>query len=267
MAKKIQIVIWIIIAVIAFLALGGLVYNLARAVHEEPVHPVVTFEIMNLGTIKMELYQEYAPNTVANIIRLVEEGYYKDKTIYGKDANFLHFGGNLDGKLEIPLASLIRKDIQAGNDSDFSYTIPGEFVANGYSYNELLHEKGVVTLLRENYGSALLQESYDSGVSRMGIVMADYAPNHNGNYAAFGKITEGLNLLENVYNTQEVIPAEVDETTGEPIERSVEEFRVKLVVSSATVEKYGIDFGDPEIVEWFNYDEYVYQMFNLQYGS
>ena len=77
MGKKIQICLWIIIALAAFLLLGGVVYNLARAVNEEPIHPEVTFEIENLGTVKMELYQEYAPNTVANFIKLVQDCYIR----------------------------------------------------------------------------------------------------------------------------------------------------------------------------------------------
>ena len=62
----------------------------------------LTFEIENLGTIKMELYQEYAPNTVANIVKLVEHGYYNNKVIYGKNTLCLYFGMNSDGTDDIP---------------------------------------------------------------------------------------------------------------------------------------------------------------------
>ncbi len=75
MGKKLQFVFWLIIAIVAFIFLGGVIYNFTRATFEKPVHPEVTFEIANLGNIKMELYPEYAPNTVANIIKLVEKGF------------------------------------------------------------------------------------------------------------------------------------------------------------------------------------------------
>ena len=170
MGKKLQIVFWLVISIAAVILLGGVVYNLARATHEDPVHPEITFEIANLGTIKMELYQEYAPNTVANIIKLVEEGYYDNKVIFGKDSIFLHFGVNTEGNEEIPQASLVNPEITLDSEEDFLYTIPGEFSANGFYQNTLCNEKGVVTLLRESYGSALLEEGYNSGASRIGKV-------------------------------------------------------------------------------------------------
>lgn len=267
MGKKIQICLWIIIAIAAFLLLGGVVYNLARAVNEEIVHPEVTFEIENLGTVKMELYQEYAPNTVANIIKLVENGYYTDKVIYGKDEIVLYMGVDSDGNEEVPQASLVNPDITAGSDEDFSYSISGEFSLNGFDQNTLCHEKGVVTLVRKNYGSSLLEQGYNSGVSKLGVIMKDTAASLNGSYAAFGKITEGLELLENYCDTQDIIAPEVDEETGEETGSGIDEFVDKLVIKSATVDTHGIDMGVPEMVEYFDYDEYIYQLFSAQYGG
>lgn len=267
MGKKIQICLWIIIALAAFLLLGGVVYNLARAVNEEPIHPEVTFEIENLGTVKMELYQEYAPNTVANIIKLVEKGYYTDKVIYGKDEVVLYMGVSSDGNEEIPQASLVNPDITLNSEEDFAYSIPGEFSANGFNQNTLCHEKGVITLVRQNYGTSLTEQAYNSGVSKIGVVMKDTAASLNGAYAAFGKITEGLDLLENAYNTQEIAAPEVNEETGEAVETGIDEFSNKLVIKSATVDTHGIDMGVPEMVEYFDYEEYIYQMFSSQYGG
>ncbi len=267
MGKKLQICLWIIIALAAFLLLGGVVYNLARAVNEDVIHPEVTFEIENLGTVKMELYQEYAPNTVANIIKLVEKGYYTDKVIYGKDDTVLYMGVTTDGNEDVPQASYINSDIKLDSEEDFAYSIPGEFALNGFDQNTLCHEKGIVTLVRQNYGSSLLEQSYDSGVSKIGVIMQDTAASLNGSYAAFGKITEGLELLENVCNTQVILEPEVNEETGEVVETGIDEFAEKLVIKSATVNTHGVDMGIPEMVEYFDYEEYIYQMFNTQYGG
>lgn len=267
MGKKVQICLWIVIALIAFILLGGVIYNLAMAVNNDVVHPEVTFEIENLGTVKMELYQEYAPNTVANIVKLVEKGYYTDKVIYGKDDTVLYMGVTKDGNEDIPQASLVNPDITVGSEDDFAYSISGEFSANGFDRNTLCHEKGTVTLVRENYGSSLLEESYNSGVSKMGIIMKETAASLNGNYAAFGKITEGLELLENLCSTQAIVEPEVDEETGEVVETGIDEFADKLVIKSATVNTHGVDMGIPEMVEYFDYEEYIYQMFNTQYGG
>lgn len=266
MGKKLQIVFWLVIAIATFLLLGGVVYNFARATSEKTIHPEVTFEIENFGKIKMELYQEYAPNTVANIVKLVEKGYYTDKVIYGKNTLCLYFGTNEDGNEEIPQASLVNSEIGLNSEQDFQYSIPGEFLQNGFKQNSLCHEKGVVTLIRDNYGTALLEQGYNSGISKMGIIMEDTAANLNGTYAAFGKITEGFDILEDIYLNAETKEVEVDEQTGEAV-TTVEEFSNKLVIKSATVNTHGIDFGVPEMVEYFDYEEYMYQVLSSQYGA
>ena len=266
MGKKLQIVVWLIIAIVAVLLLGGVVYNFVRATSEKNIHPEVTFEIENFGKIKMELYQEYAPNTVANIVKLVEKGYYTDKVIYGKNTLCLYFGTNEDGNEEIPQASLVNSEIGLNSEQDFAYSIPGEFLQNGFKQNSLCHEKGIVTLIRDNYGTALLEQGYNSGISKMGIIMEETAPNLNGTYAAFGKITEGFEILEDLYLNAETKELEIDEQTGEAV-TTVEEFSNKLVIKSATVNTHGIDFGVPEMVEYFDYEEYMYQVLSSQYGA
>lgn len=268
MGKKLQICILTIIALVTFLLLGGVICNLVRATNEDVIHPEVTFEIENVGTIKMELYQEYAPNTVANIVKLVEAGYYNNKVIYGKDELCLYVGRTQEGEAENPTVSLINSKVEAGSEADFEYSIEGEFTTNGFTQNTLRHEKGVVSLIRNNYGSSLYEESYNSGNAQLGVMMSDNASNLNGAYAAFGKITEGLDLLENIYNTQELI-VEVDEETGEVVESTggIEEFSNKLVITSATVDTHGVEFEIPEVIEAFDYEEYMYQMIYSQYAS
>ena len=268
MGKKIQICLWIIIAIVVFVLLGGVVYNLVRAINEDTLHPEVTFEIENLGTVKMELYQEYAPNTVANIIKLVEKGYYTNKVLYGKDELVLYMGVTEDGKEEIPVASLVNPNITLDSEEDFEYSIPGEFSANNFKQNTLCHEKGVVTIVRQNYGmSSLIEQSYNSGVAKMGIIMHDTAASLNGKYAAFGKITEGFDLIEKIYNNDAIVEPEVDEETGESVKTTVDEFANKYVIKSATVDTHGIDMGIPEMVEYFNYEEYIYQTYSTQYDA
>lgn len=267
MGKKVQICLWTIIALATFLLLGGVVYNLARATHEEPIHPEVTFEIENVGTVKMELYQEYAPNTVANIVKLVEAGYYNNKVVYGKDEICLYIGRNQEGEVDNPTVSLINPEVEVGSENDFTYSIPGEFTSNGFEQNTLRHEEGIVTLLRNNYGTDLQEQSYNSGNTQIGVMMEGDSSNLNSVYAAFGKVTEGLDLLKNIYNTQEIAEPIADETTGETTETGIAEFSNKLVITSATVDTKGVEFAVPEVTEWFDYEEYMYQMFYSQYAS
>lgn len=266
MGKKIQIAMWIIVAIIAFILIGGCVYTFVRAQIEGPIHPEVTFEIENVGKIKMELYPEYAPNTVANIIKLVEKGYYNNKILYGKDEVCLYLGRTQDGAAENPKASMLFEEIKADSEQDFEYSISGEFVANGYTKNSLRHEKGVITLIRNNYGSGLSDQSYNSGNAQIAIMMGEESSNLNGLYAAFGRITEGLDLIEKVYNEAEIVKTE--ENSEELTEAdTIKAFEKAPVITSATVDTHGIDFGNPMIQQAFNYEEYMYQYMSSYYGE
>lgn len=269
MIKKVTLVLWIVIALLTLGLIGLNVYNLYLAKTEKVVHPEISFEIENHGTIKMELYPEYAPNTVSNIIKLAEKGYYNDKVIYGKDEFCLYVGRNSEGEAENPKASLINDKIESGSESDYEYTIPGEFLVNGFEYNELRHQKGVVSLMRSEYSqyfSELADESYNSGNAQMGIMMKD-TPSLNGAYAAFGKITEGLDILEKIYNTEKIKVAEPTEEGGEVTEEPLKVFEAYPVIKSATVNTFGNDYGMPYTMEAFNYDEYVNQFFTTYYSS
>lgn len=267
MGKKIVFVLWIVALIAVFLLLGGYVYNLAYKLNDEVSHPEVTFEIENYGTVKMELYPEYAPNTVANIIKLVEKGYYNNKIIYGKDEMCMYVGRTAEGKAENPKLSLI----QDGVEKDYEYTIPGEFVANGYMENTLRHEKGVVTLIRNDYTQYvpnLTKESYNSGNAQIGFIMDDQANSLNGSYAAFGKITEGMEIVEKIFNEAPIAvePKEEGEETSEEAV-GIQKFETAPVVKSATVDTHGNDFGMPVTEKAFDYQSYMYDLMTQYYGG
>ncbi len=263
MGKKIQLCVWVIIAIAMIVLLGGTIYNIVIAKTEEPSHPEVTFEISNLGTIKMELYPEYAPNTVRNIVSLVEKGYYINKVIYGKDEVGLYVGRNQAGEEDAVKASTFDKNLTT--DTDYDYAIEGEFVANGFNQNTLCHEKGIVTLLRNNYGTGLTEESYNSGTTQIAVMMSDSSSQLNGLYAAFGRITEGLELLENLYNTGEIIVE--DENSEHNHAEEIERFKTYPIITSATIDTKGVNYREPKVMEIFDYDEYMYQVLNAQYGG
>ena len=266
MGKKLQCCFWLLIAIVVLVTLGGVVYQFVNAMNSEPVHPEVTFEIENLGTVKMELYPEYAPNTVKNIIRLVEKGFYTDKVVYGKDEICIYMGRADDGNVPDVKAAFMLDTIDKDSDADFNYSIAGEFFLNGFEQNTLNHEKGTVTLLRNDYGSGLSNESYNSGNTQMAIMMNLEASKLNGAYAAFGKITEGLDLIEKLYNEGEILQKESEESE-QAEEEAIQRFKSYPVIKSATVDTKGIDLGDPEIQEMFDYSEYMYQMMQKYYGQ
>ncbi len=260
--KKLQLFIWIVIALVLLVLIGGCVYGLVKEKTQVVSHPEITFEIANYGNVKMELYPEYAPNTVANIIKLVQVGYYNNKVVYGKDNMCLYVGRDSEGEYENPKLSLIDSSVETDSDADYEYSISGEFVANNFNQNTLRHEKGIVSLIRNNYGSGFSEESYNSGCAQLGFMLSEDSGNLNGIYAAFGRIKEGMDLVEKMYNECEI--AVDEESSGEGASASTEEsgetiqkFANYPVITSASVDTHGIDYGMPKVQKVFDYNQYM----------
>ena len=137
-------------------------------------NPIVTIEMENGDIMKAELYPEVAPNTVNNFVSLVKKGYY-DGLIFHRVINgFMIQGGCPDG---------------TGMGGP-GYSIKGEFAQNGYA-NELAHTEGVLSMARAMHP--------DSAGSQF-FIMHKAAPHLDGAYAAFGKITEGLDIVDQIAN-------------------------------------------------------------------
>ena len=289
MGKKIVFILWVIALIAVVLLIGGYAYNNVKRVNDSEAHPEVTFEIENYGTVKMELYPEYAPNTVTNFIKLVEKGYYNDKVIYGKDELCMYLGRDSEGEAVNPKISLISDDVEADSDDDYEYSISGEFVSNGYNENTLRHEKGIVTLIRNDYTqyiNSLYEQSYNSGNAQIGVIMSDDANALNGSYAAFGRITEGIEILEKIYNESEIAKdetenadstdiaatAEIAPEDTETVEDSEEaseisKFKTFPVIKSATVDTHGVNYGMPKVDKAFDYSSYMYDLMSSYYGG
>ena len=138
-----KLVLWIILAVIVAALIGVYIYSTIDRNMNGNIHPEVSIEFENYGTVKLELYPEYAPNTVKNFIKLAESGFYNDKVIYGKDTICLYLGRDANGEVVNPTTD----DIKYPAVQPYEYSINGEFVANGFSQNTLRHEKGVLSLI------------------------------------------------------------------------------------------------------------------------
>lgn len=129
-------------------------------------NPIITIEMENGGVIKAELYPNKAPNTVNNFLSLVQKGFYDGVIFHRVIAGFMIQGGDPKG-------------IGIGGPG---YTIKGEFSANGFK-NDLKHERGVLSMARTM--------DPDSAGSQF-FIMTDPAPHLDGQYAAFGRVTEGI---------------------------------------------------------------------------
>ena len=260
MKKNIFMVI-VLILVLAMLSYVG--YGFYKKVTEEVKNPVVTLEIENQGTVKMELYPDMAPNTVKNFIRLVQNGYYNGKTFFGIDTNAVYAGRNGDGEIENAKLSNIGK---SSDSEDYEYQINGEFVANNYEENTLRHEKGIVSMARNDYSqymSNLTVQSYNSANSQFSILLNDER-GYNGLYAAFGKVIEGLEIIENFKNLETKVEEGEDAASSES---TLKNFAQMPKITNATVETYGVDYGEPEVEKAFDYQNYIYNYYSQQYAQ
>ena len=161
-------------------------------------NPIVTIEMENGDVFKAELYPEIAPNTVANFVNLVESGFYNGLIFHRVIPGFMIQGGDPNG---------------TGMGGP-GYAIKGEFAANGFK-NDLRHMRGVLSMAR-----SMMK---DSAGSQFFIMHAD-APHLDGQYAAFGKVIEGMDAVDHVAQAP----------TGFQ-DRPVDDQRIK----KATVETFG----------------------------
>ena len=168
-------------------------------------NPVVTFTMENGDVMKAELYPDVAPNTVNNFISLVKKGFY-DGLIFHRVINgFMIQGGCPDG---------------TGMGGP-GYSIKGEFSQNGFK-NDLKHTEGVLSMAR-----SMMPNSAGSQF----FIMHKDAPHLDGAYAAFGKVTEGMDVVNKIATTRT--------TYGD---RPVKEQKM----ASVTVDTFGIDYPEPE---------------------
>ncbi len=239
-----------IIALIFVLILGGfLAYGYYQNATYKLQRPVVSMEIENYGTIKMELYPDAAPNTVKNFIKLINEGYYNGLTFHRVEESLIQGG-----------------DIAGDGTGSTEYAINGEFSENGYD-NTLKFERGTVGLARQDYtyysslNPNLVEEGYNSGYAQF-FIMAKDENSFNGYYTAFGKVIEGMEIVDEITKLETEI--ETDEETGE--ESKTTKPVNPPVISNITVETFGVEYGEPETHETFDINSYLMQaLYGISY--
>lgn len=173
----------------------------------EKKNPIVTFEMEDGGVFKAELYPEIAPNTVKNFISLINHGFYDGVIFHRVIPGFMIQGGDPEG---------------TGMGGP-GYAIKGEFTSNGFK-NELKHERGVLSMAR-----TMMPNSAGSQF----FVMHKDSPHLDGEYAAFGKVIEGMEEVDK-------IASQKTNYADKPKEDQV--------IEKVTVETFGQTFDEPEMV-------------------
>lgn len=224
-------------------------------------NPIATIELEDLGEIKIELYPAKAPNTVNHFVKLAQFGFYDNKIVYGRDAVSLHFGRESMGGVPKTKTSMIDENIEENSEQDFEYEIDGEFEKNSFKSNNIKHEKYVVSLTRADYTDiipALQQQSYNTGSSMFKILFED-APGMNGNYAAFGKVIEGFEIIDELADRNIVIDVETEEDKEE-----LNEFVEFVKIKSVNVETFGNKFNDLKLHKKFSIEDFILQIYETK---
>ena len=278
--EKVKKILLILIVLVLICAIGWVSVNFVLSKTDKKSNPVVTMEVEGYGTIKIELYPDMAPNTVKNFVKLAQRGFYNEKTFTEIEDGLIRGGltetENSDGttKLEGPKTSNLR-DLADG-EKDTEYSIKGEFIENGFNTNTLSHQKGTISMYRKTYNDyqqemamvkmmgyssyvdTLLNELYDSQSGGFFITTEDKT-SLDGTYAAFGRVTEGMDVVEKISKV------ELQKSTGDDGTESTTTKPVTApVIKNVTVETYGVDYGDPEVRDLFDFDA-IFSVFMQNY--
>ena len=170
-------------------------------------NPIVTITMQNGDVIKAELYPDIAPNTVNNFISLIKKGFYNGLSFHRVIYNFMLQGGCPNG---------------TGTGGP-GYHIKGEFSMNGFK-NDLKHTEGVLSMAR-----TMIPNSAGSQF----FIMHKNAPHLDGQYAAFGKVIEGMDVVNKIAETD-------TDFSDRPLDPQI--------MQEVTVETFGIDYPQPEKV-------------------
>ncbi len=168
-------------------------------------NPEVTITMEEGGVIRAELYPDVAPNTVKNFVSLVSKGYYDGLIFHRVIEGFMIQGGCPQG---------------SGTGGP-GYSIKGEFLQNGFA-NDLKHTRGVLSMAR-----SMMPDSAGSQF----FIMHEDSPHLDGSYAAFGKVVEGMDVVDRIAKVR------VDFN-----DRPLKEQKIR----SMTAETFGEEYGEPE---------------------
>lgn len=254
--KNVEKIIWVI-ALIAIIVLIGVVgFGYYKKATFKAENPIVTMEVENFGTIKIELYPDQAPETVSNFIALANRGFYDGTKFHRVVKDFMIQAGSKDGDGTTGAKVSNLKD----NGEDKDYTIKGEFLANGVT-NTIKFEEGILAMARADYtqvSSSLTEESFNSACSQF-FIMTKENTNLNGYYTAFGKVIEGLDVVHKIEDVEVTVAEGQEETEGAEVSTPVDPPKV----TSIRVETFGVDYELPETLTPFDYNSWLYQQYGI----
>lgn len=278
--EKVKKILLVLIVLALIVAIGWISVNFVMSKTDNKQNPIVTMDVDGYGTIKIELYPDMAPNTVKNFVRLAQRGYYNDKTFTDVEKGFIRGGltetANSDGTTTQNGPKLSNLRDLADGEKDQDYSIKGEFIENGFNQNTLSHQRGVISMYRksysdyeedmlmvqkmgyESYAETLVTELYNSQSAGFFIVTDD-EQGFDGSYSAFGKVIEGMDVVDKISQV------ELQKSTGsDGTETTTTKPVTAPVIKNVSVETFGVDYGMPETAEFFDFDS-IFSWFMQSY--
>lgn len=258
--KKVCLSISIVLVAIAIIFVE---VRLVQSRTYDVQNPVATIQIEGYDKpIKIELYPQTAPNAVSNFIKLANNGFYSNFKMHIEEDRIL-------GDESMEMAKL--SNITENPEKDYVYGIKGDFIINGFD-NLLKHKKGVITMERDDYSYfGYAEEGYNSANCNFALLTEDIE-GYNGYYAAFGKVVEGMDVLEAIAATR--VEEKKDENTTtteestETTEETAEDSDINVItIKSISVDTFGVDYGVPEVVNNEETREKVDAIYNQYFGG
>ena len=259
-------IVLIILIILALVGIGFIGYGFYKKATVSYQNPVATMVVKDYGEVKIELYPDKAPNTVANFIRLANRGFYNGLTFHRTIPDFMIQGGDING---VGSGSPKLSNIQDNVAIDKEYAIKGEFIANGYTKNTLKHKKGVISMARSDYSQmGKTEEGYNSAGSQFFIMTKD-TTSLDGVYAAFGEVIEGMDVVEKIekvdvtYRSSELKEGEEAPKDKDGNALQSDKPKKDVVIESISVGTYGADYGIPETMDVFDYYSWLMQQYGM----
>lgn len=175
-------------------------------------NPIVTIEMENEGTIKLELYPQKAPQTVRNFVSLIQKGFYNGLIFHRTIPGFMAQGGDPEG---------------TGMGGP-GYGIKGEFLENGFE-NDISHKRGVISMARSTLPNSAGSQFF---------IVTDDSEFSDGQYAGFGVVIEGMDVVDKVVKTRVITRSSFGGGKDRPVDPPV--------MKKVTVETFGQEYEEPE---------------------
>lgn len=238
--KNLGKIIWIVVLIAIIVLIGVVGVGYYKKITYKQQNPIATIVVEGFGEIKVELYPDQAPEAVSNFIALANGKFYDGTGFHRIMKEFMIQAGSKNGD---GITGAKVSNLKDGGEEE-SYTIKGEFIANGVE-NTIKFEEGTIGMAR---GGGYTEDAYNSACSQF-FIMTEKNTSLNGQYAGFGKVIgEGMEIVHKISEVEVTVADGQEQTENAEVSKPVNQPKI----TSIRVDTFGEDYGIPEILKLFN---------------